>query len=234
MKEKNNFKECRSFPSDLDYLENFDEAVKFREKTIDEEVEAGFNFIKNYRESVTFFGSARTKPSDPFYKKATNLAGRICKELDYAVITGGGPGIMEAANKGAFDCGGHSLGLNICLPTEQKPNPYLTDFMNFHYFFVRKFMLSFAADAYVYFPGGFGTNDEFFEILTLIQEGKMKPVPVICIGKKYWKRHDRMFRKLLKEGKISRKDLDLYIITDDIDEAFDIITRSPRRRLPRE
>lgn len=199
---------------------------------INKEFSEGFHYIHNYERSVTFFGSARSHSDDPFYQKAERLAGRVAKELQgYVVVTGGGPGIMEAANKGAFENGGKSVGFTIELPHEQKDNPYLTGKVDFNFFFSRKTMMSFAAEAYVFFPGGFGTFDELFEVLTLVQTGKIERVPIVLVGAEYWKRLDDMIRDemLNKHKTIEAEDMKLYTITDNEEEIFEIIKNAPVR-----
>lgn len=204
------------------------EAAKKRVAVISKEFSDGFEFLKNYPRSVTFFGSARTNEGEEDYEKARRVASRIVNELHYSVITGGGPGIMEAANRGAFEAGGNSLGLTIKLPAEQKINPYITDQVDFYYFFSRKVCLSFSSEAYVFFPGGFGTMDEFFEILTLVQTNKIPETPIILVGKEYWSGLENFFKKHLEETKkIDKEDLNLYIITDDEDEIMEAIKRAP-------
>lgn len=211
-------------------LMEISEATRKRLTLISAEFKNGFEFINNYPRSVTFFGSARTKEDDLYYQKARRLAGRIASELRYAVITGGGPGIMEAANRGAYEAGGNSLGLNISLPKEQENNPYLTDEQEFHYFFSRKVCLAFSAEAYLFFPGGFGTLDEFMEILTLVQTGKIPAAPIIMIGEEFWSPLEDIFRKgLLQNKMIEEKDLSLYTVTDDEDKVLDIIKAAPVR-----
>jgi uncharacterized protein (TIGR00730 family) len=206
------------------------EAAKKRVALIAQEFTNGFEFVKNYPRSVTFFGSARIKEDEPYYVKARNLAGRIVKELRYSVTTGGGPGIMEAANRGAFEAGGNSLGLTIDLPNEQLDNKYLTDKEDFHYFFSRKVCLSFSAEAYIFFPGGFGTLDEFLEILTLVQTSKIPKAPMILVGESYWRPLEQLFKDVLLENKfIEEGDLHLYTITDDEDEILKIIKSAPIR-----
>ena len=206
------------------------EAAKKRVALISQEFINGFEFVKNYPRSVTFFGSARTKEDEPYYEKAKNLAGLIAKELHYSVTTGGGPGIMAAANKGAFEAGGNSLGLTIELPKEQRANQYLTDSENFHYFFSRKVCLSFSAEAYVFFPGGFGTLDEFLEILTLIQTNKIPKAPMILVGVDFWTPFEQFFKEVLLENKmIEKDDLSLYTITDDENDIIKIIKEAPIR-----
>ena len=177
------------------------EASQKRIALITKEFTNGFEFIKNYPRSVTFFGSARTKSGELYYEKAKELANRIVKELHYSVITGGGPGIMEAANKGAYEAGGNSLGLTISLPHEQLTNSYLTDREDFHYFFSRKVCLSFSAEAYIFFPGGFGTLDEFLEILTLIQTNKIPKAPIILIGESHWTPLEEFFKNIIIENR---------------------------------
>ncbi len=190
----------------------------------------GFQFLVGLKRTVTFFGSARTKPGSVYYKKAEELARRLAK-AKFTVITGGGPGIMEAINKGANLSGGESIGLNIQLPFEQRMNTYVKKGIGFHYFFTRKVILSFSAQAYVYFPGGFGTLDEFFEIITLIQTKKMERIPVVLIGSEYWNSLVAWLEStvLIKQRAIDEKDLELFHVTDSIDEAFRIIKKSKER-----
>ena len=178
----------------------------------------GFEAMRQLPPAVTFFGSARTVPDNPVYKLAQEAAYRIAK-LDCAVITGGGPGIMEAANKGAFEAGGTSVGLNISLPIEQQPNDYQTLQLHFHYFFCRKVMFVKYAKAFVIFPGGFGTMDEFFESLTLIQTMKIAPFPVICVGSEFWNGLRNWIENTMRDNyaTIGPDDLDLFHITDDLD-----------------
>jgi uncharacterized protein (TIGR00730 family) len=185
----------------------------------------GFEILRKYSTAVTFFGSARLTPLDPSYKDAEALAAKLARK-GFAVITGGGPGIMEAANVGAFKVGGKSIGLNIQLPMEQKLNPYVTESQNYHFFFSRKVMLSFASEAYIYFPGGFGTLDELFEIITLIQTKKISKIPVILYGRDFWTPFIEVIEKQLlrKYQTISSEDMDLFHIVDSVDEAFDYIT----------
>lgn len=185
-----------------------------------------FESLAKYSNAVTVFGSARTASRNPRYAKARELGKRIALE-GMPVFTGGGPGIMEAANRGAFEAGGESIGLNIELPLEQKPNPYLTECLNFRYFFVRKVMLIKYSIAFVIFPGGFGTLDELFESLTLIQTKRIRSFPVILFGKEYWKGMiDWLQSEVLESGNISEKNLDLFHLTDSLEEAIDIIKSS--------
>ena len=169
--------------------------------------------------AVTIFGSARVKPDNPFYEKTQYLARKLV-EGGFSVITGGGPGIMEAANKGAAEAGGTSVGMNIQLPFEQKPNPYANISINYHYFFIRKVMFVKYAMAYIILPGGFGTMDELFEALTLIQTKRIKGFPVILMGSDYWRGLIHWLKNtMLKEDMITKSDLDLLQIIDDPDEA---------------
>ena len=212
-------------------LTEISEATQKRLALISEEFRRGFEFINNYPRSVTFFGSSRALESDPSYQKALRLASRVVTELHYSVVTGGGPGIMEAANRGAFEAGGNSLGLTISLPKEQHDNKYLTDKEGFYYFFSRKVCLSFSAEAFLFFPGGFGTLDEFTEILTLVQTNKIPPVPLIMVGESFWQEPlEKIFREnLLKNHMIEEQDLSLYTITDDEDEILRMIKEAPVR-----
>jgi len=176
------------------------------------------------------FGSARTEESDQIYQLAVEC-GRKLVENDFTVITGGGPGIMEAANRGAYSAAGKSIGLNIDLPMEQDPNPYQTHELNFRYFFVRKVMFVKYACGFINFPGGFGTMDEFFEAVTLIQTLKIEPFPVVCVGTDFWSGLiDWMKSTMLgRYRNISPGDLDLFHVTDSVDEAVEIIKRSFNR-----
>ncbi len=190
--------------------------------------------------SVSVFGSSRTPAGDKYYKLAQEC-GRLLTEKEFAVITGGGPGVMEAANRGAFEAGGTSVGLNIALPMEQLPNPYQNVEIDFRYFFVRKVCFVKYACGFIILPGGFGTMDEFFESLTLIQTLKTAPFPVVAIGKDFWSGLiDWMRTTMLGEhGNIGADDLDLFQLTDEPEEAVKIIydsyigTRKVAERLPR-
>lgn len=175
----------------------------------------GFDALSAIDKGVTIFGSARTGPEDPQYKAAEEVA-RLLGMAGFTVITGAGPGIMEAANKGAKAGGGHSVGCNIELPFEQGANPYVDTLVNFRYFFVRKTMFIKYSNAFIIFPGGFGTLDELFEALTLIQTGKIYHFPVILFGRHYWAGLIRWIQsRLVGEGKIAAADLDLLLLTDD-------------------
>ena len=190
----------------------------------------GFELLREHGLAATFWGSARTTPDDEYYKDAEELASKLAKK-GFSIISGGGPGIMEASNVGAFKVGGKSIGLNIKLPFEQQLNPYTTQSLNFDFFFSRKVMLTFASEVYVYFPGGFGTLDEFFEIITLIQTKKIEPIPVVLYGRDYWEPLVRFFEQdLLKKHKtISVEDLELFKVVDSVDEAMKYIDKEVKK-----
>ena len=188
-----------------------------------------FEALSNIGPAVTVFGSARTRPKDPDYKATVALAKLLAKN-DMAVVTGGGPGIMEAANKGAAQAKGKSVGLNIELPFEQSGNRYANLPINFHYFFSRKVCLVKYSMAFVYMPGGFGTLDEFFEVLTLVQTHRIPHFPMILFGSKYWKGLLQWMRTTLKTGGyISPDDLELFKIVDTPEEALKLILAYRRR-----
>ena len=177
----------------------------------------GFEDMSDVGKAVTIFGSARLKADHPYYEQAEKLAKKLA-ECDYTVITGGGPGIMEAGNKGAYEAKGRSIGLNIDLPFEQGANPYLTDELNFRYFFIRKVMLVKYSTAFVVFPGGFGTIDELFESLTLIQTKKIKPFPIYLVGKEFWGGLLAWLEStLLEMGTIAPKDMHLFKVVDNVE-----------------
>ena len=205
--------------------------VEGRLAYINEEMRRGLDLIMRFPRSVTVFGSARFLEDNPYYQQARELGQRIVTELDYAVITGGGPGIMEAANRGAKEAGGTSIGVTIRLPKEEQANPYVTEQVDFYYFFTRKVILSFSALAYVNFPGGFGTLDEVFEILTLVQTHKIPPVPIVLYGSDYWRDLDSFIRNQLLNTfhTISPPDPQLYTITDDLDEVIEIVGSAPAK-----
>ncbi len=185
----------------------------------------GFEQLANVGPAVSVFGSARTSPEHEDYRQAIYLGNLLAKN-DITVITGGGPGIMEAANRGAKEAGGRSIGLNITLPLEQKPNDYATELVSFKYFFIRKVMLIKYARAFVVFPGGFGTMDELFEAITLIQTHKMKPFPIILYGSSFWRNLSDWFSdELLSSGLIAEKDLTLFNICDDIEEVMNLVLK---------
>lgn len=198
---------------------------------IGREFNQGFKFISKYDLAASIFGSARHGVQHDMYKEATKLAKMLAEE-EFTIITGGGPGIMEAANKGAYEADGESVGLCIKLPNEQITNKYVTDSMSFHYFFSRKVMLSFASEVYIFFPGGFGTMDEFFEMITLIQNGKDENILVVLVGEHYWEGLlDWIEKTMHKENEtISKEDMDIYNLVDDADEAFDLIKKEMKKR----
>jgi uncharacterized protein (TIGR00730 family) len=193
-----------------------------------------FEFIRGFRAlhftgpCVTVFGSARFKEDHPYYAMARSLSAEIAK-MGFTIMTGGGPGIMEAANRGAKDVGGRSIGCNIKLPMEQHHNPYLDKFVNFNYFFVRKTLLVKYSYAFVIMPGGFGTLDEMFEAMTLIQTDKIQDFPVIIFGKEYHEELVQHIEKMLIAKTISPKDMELFLVTDSIDEAVELVKHSIKR-----
>lgn len=198
---------------------------------VNEELRQGLEFMDQFEKSITMFGSARTPEGDKYYEKARRIAFRSAKELGYAVVTGGGPGIMEAGNRGAYEANGRSVGMNIVLPHEQVQNPYQTDSLPFYFFFTRKVSLQYASEVYLFFPGGFGTLDELFEAITLVQTRKIAHVPMILVGESFWSPLQEFIKdKLLDQGLISSEDIDLYTITDDEDKILEIIKGAEKRR----
>lgn len=186
----------------------------------------GFDELASLTRGISIFGSARTPPEDRYYKAAQETAALLARE-GFAVITGGGPGIMEAANRGAFEAGGLSVGCNIELPFEQGANPYLTRSLTFRYFFVRKMMFVKYSLGFIIFPGGFGTLDELFEALTLIQTHKIRNFPVVLFGSDYWDGLMNWIKdKALQEGKISQQDLKLLHLTDSPEDVVKILIDS--------
>ncbi len=207
---------------------NFLHTDPWRVLRIQGEFVEGFDRLADVGAAVTVFGSARTPEDHPQYQAAVELARRL-GEQGFNVITGGGPGVMEAANRGGQEAGVRSIGLNIELPFEQNANPYIDEMIEFHYFFARKTMFLKYARAFVIFPGGFGTMDELFESLTLIQTGKMRNFPVVLFDTEYWGGLVSWLReKMESEGKISEGDLDLMLPTDSVDEAVEFIMSSVR------
>jgi hypothetical protein len=175
--------------------------------------------LSGINHAISIFGSARVKPGDPYYEKTVVLSRQLAQE-GFSVITGGGPGIMEAANKGAAEGGGKSVGMNIRLPFEQKPNPYANVHIDYKYFFIRKVMFVKYAMAYIILPGGFGTLDELFEALTLIQTKRIRSFPVILMGSEYWKGLiDWMKETMMRELMIGKDDLDYFQVIDDPEEV---------------
>ena len=186
----------------------------------------GFDELATVTKGVSIFGSARTPPSSPQYQAAQETAALLAR-AGFAVITGGGPGIMEAANRGAFEAGGLSIGCNIELPFEQKPNPYLTRYLKFKYFFVRKTMFVKYSTAFIIFPGGYGTLDELFEALTLIQTRKIRDFPVVLFNSGYWEGMLRWIKDVMfKDGKITENELRLLHVTDSPAETVEIVVKS--------
>ena len=189
-----------------------------------EEFARGFHFLKDYGLAATIFGSARVDAQSTSYKEAYSLAFQLSRE-GFDIITGGGPGIMEAANKGAYDAGGRSAGLNIQLEKNQRVNEYVKESEAFYYFFIRKVMLAFASEVYIFFPGGFGTLDELFEMITLMQTKKIEPIPIILVDKEHWQPLLNWIKGQLyeKNKAISKEDMDLYHLVADADEAVHLI-----------
>lgn len=212
-------------------IKSLDAIAKNKSEIMNREFLNGYEMVMKYPRSVSILGSAILTPENEWYKKAEHLAGRIARELKYAVVTGGGPGIMEAANKGAYEAGGHSIGYAIRLPNEQYVNKYLTDSVTFDYFFTRKTMIFCSAEAYIYYPGGFGTMDELFEILTLIKTNKMPQAPVILVGKDFWQPLLNFIEnELYEDYRVIPKDfMEIYKIVDDEDEIISIIKNAPLR-----
>jgi uncharacterized protein (TIGR00730 family) len=214
-------------PVEHELLQQGDEDVSltsWRIFRIMAEFVSGFDVLKKYRFAVTVFGSARSLPDSRWYKESEKLGYLLAKD-GFAVITGGGGGIMGAANKGAYEAGGDSVGLNIKLPHEQRLNSYVTDSETFAFFFTRKVMLSFASEVYIYFPGGFGTLDEFFELVTLVQTGKITHVPIVLVGREYWQPLLDWFKDTLLETHrtIGKDDISLFHVVDSAQEAHELI-----------
>lgn len=200
----------------------------------------GWQFLADFKKTVTFFGSARFKEGDRWYEEARQL-GEMLANDGFSIITGGGPGIMEAANRGAHEAKeksskpekvGDSIGLNIKLYFEQRINAFVDKAIAFHYLFVRKVMLSYYAQAYVYFPGGLGTLDEAFELATLVQVKKIPKIPIILIGKDFWEPLKVWVKEYVYEkyGAIDKEDLEIYKIVDSAEEAYEIIKKAPERK----
>lgn len=211
--------------------EDFRETFQWRIFRIMAEFVEGFNFIADFKKAVTVFGSTSVSEKHKYYQEARKL-GYLLAKRGYTIITGGGPGIMEAANRGAFEAKGESVGINVQLPEGQRINPYVTKPIGFHYFFTRKVMLSFSSCAYVFFPGGFGTLDEFFEMVTLIQTKKLgKKVPIIAVEKEYWLPLSEWIKsQLLNRNFIEEEDLKIFNIVDSAEEALRIIEKFTKRK----
>ncbi len=210
---------------------NFTDSLQWRIFRIMSEFVEGFEFLSKLKGEVTIFGSARATSASPRYKAARDLGFKLAKK-GYTVITGGGPGIMEAANRGAFEAGGESVGLNIQLPIEQRTNRYVKKGMGFHYFFTRKVMLSASAQAYVFFPGGFGTLDEMTEMVTLVQTGKIPSnVPVILYDKKFWQPFLDWVKTAMTEQHryVETEEMAIINLVDTPEEAIKIIAKTRER-----
>ena len=189
------------------------------------EIVDGFETLNDIGPAVSVFGSARVKPGEPWYEKTMDLTKKL-SEAGFTVITGGGPGLMEAGNKGCFEAGGQSVGLHIHLPLEQKSNPYLNLRCDFRYFFVRKLMFIKYATAYIAMPGGYGTMDELFEALVLIQTKRIKTFPIVLMGTEYWGGLvDWLRNRMVADGYCNAKDLDLFLVTDSAEEALEHIRK---------
>lgn len=207
------------------------QAAMIRLGNIDEEIEDGYNILRKYHKTVTIFGSARTPADSPYYEKTVEVSEKLAGH-GYAVVSGGGYGIMSAANEGAHiavqhgarKAGGESIAFNIKLPHEQHLNPYATESYEFQHFAPRKIVMTLYADAYIYFPGGFGTMDELTEILTLIQTGKTNKAPIILVGSSFWRHFDEFVKEaMIEEGTISPGDESLYTITDNVNEVVKLV-----------
>lgn len=200
------------------------QAALFRLGNLDGEIQGAYEILRKLERTVTIFGSARTKPEEEYFQIAKEVGARLA-ENGYAVITGGGHGIMEAANRGAFEAGGKSIGFNITLPHEQTLNSYTTESYSFAHFAPRKIAMTLYADAYIFFPGGFGTLDELCEILTLIETGKTNRAPVILYGKDFWDDLDKFFATKLLDSfhTISPGDREIYTVVNNVDQVINLI-----------
>jgi len=221
MENKDTGKQIDIYSKDIPFIEG----PRRRETELFTVIQIMMEFIRGFRTfhfcgpCITVFGSARIKEDNPYYKMTMDIGARLAK-LGLTVMTGGGPGLMEAANRGAREAGGRSVGCNILLPQEQDPNPYMDKWMDFQFFFVRKVMLIKYSYGFVVMPGGVGTMDELFQALTLIQTKKVTNFPVVLIGKDYYKDVIELFDKMCEEKTISETDKELFLITDSIDEAI--------------
>lgn len=192
----------------------------------------GFDFLRKYKKAISIFGTARCEFKDTIYRDAENLARRLAKD-GFAIITGGGPGVMEAANKGAYEAGGKSVGLNIKgVEDFERRNQFVQEAEAFKYFFTRKVMLEIASQAYIFFPGGFGTLDELFEMITLVQTKKISPIPIILVDKEYWAPLVQWIEMYLwkKNKAISEEDMRIYHLVDSADEAHILIKKLLKKR----
>ena len=210
--------------------DNFSREDPWRIFRIMSEFVDGFETLKNVGKAVSFFGSARMKRSGEYYKPAENTA-RLFVKNGYAVVTGAGQGVMEAANKGAKEAGGKSVGLNIEIPLEQKFNKYITIPLEFRYFFVRKLMFAKYSKAFIVFPGGFGTMDELFEMAALVQTGRMVPFPVVLVGKAYWKGLFNWLKNTsMKYDMIDKKDMDIFVHIDEPEKIVEYVNNFYRTK----
>lgn len=189
-----------------------------------EELKQGIDALQKFSRVATIYGSARFGEDSADYIETEKLAYALAKDLGYAIVTGGGGGIMEAGNRGAHRAGGNSIGVTIVIPHEQKTNKYVTEIIPFYYFFTRKVALRYSSELAIYCPGGFGTLDELFEVITLIQTKKMNRIPIILFGTEFWNPLDSFIKKMLldKYGTINPEDRNLYVITDDIDTVVEV------------
>lgn len=203
------------------------QAAMLRLGNVDDEIRAGYDILKKYHKTATVFGSARLPETSKYYQAARETAFQLAKK-EYAIISGGGHGIMGAANQGAMEAGGDSIGFNIELPHEQNLNDYTTESLSFSHFAPRKIAMTLFANAYIYFPGGFGTLDELSEILTLIQTGKTTPAPVILYGSQFWGPFNTFIETELRDDQklITPGDENLYTITDDIEEIVSLVEKN--------
>jgi len=206
------------------------DVLEAEESDMIQEIRDGLDAVADYEKTVTIFGSARTKPGTKYYEAARELAFQLGKK-EYMVITGGGPGIMQAGNQGSKEASGTSVGFNIELPFEQVINPFATHGVSFKYFFTRKLAMNFSGKAYVCFPGGFGTMDEFFQILTLVQTKKVQKIPIILFGSDFWQPILDYSKNTLRDEfqTISPEDLDLFVISDSIEETVAMIEEAAPR-----
>lgn len=207
-------------PTEKDLIEKMTIEDLERINAYAKDLATGLKMVRSFPQGVTIFGSARLPQDNKYCQMAAELGAELAKN-GHAVITGGGPGIMEAASRGAFEIGGRSVGFNITLSHEQFPNPYLSECYTFEYFFARKVSLAMAAKVFVFFPGGFGTMDEISEILCLMQENKMPKMPVFLVGTDYWKTFDAIISKMLEMGLVAEADTKFFEITDDISKVVD-------------
>ncbi|MFH1199083.1 MAG: TIGR00730 family Rossman fold protein [Candidatus Omnitrophota bacterium] len=219
-------KVARNITKNTDFIrQDFFQEDIWRVFRIMSEFVDGFETLSQIGKAVSIFGSSRTKPGTKYYELGERVAYLLAKS-GYAVITGSGPGLMEAANKGARAAKGKSIGLNIQIPSEQKPNPYIDTLLDFHYFFVRKVMFVKYAKAFVILPGGYGTLDEFFEAINLIQTERIEKFPVVLFGKDYWAGMLKWLKEMvLKEGNISEQDLDIFVLVDKPEDVVKAIKK---------